>query len=109
VDAALLAELEQFGIVRPGPAGFYDTDAVEIAKTVRAMTEYGIEPRHLRAFRASADREIGLLEQIVAPVSRHRDEAAKARADELVRELAALSVTLHTLLVKAGIRSVTSG
>nr|WP_156914739.1 MerR family transcriptional regulator [Thermocrispum municipale] len=109
VDAALLAELEQFGLIRPGAAGFYDADAVQVAKTVRAMTEYGIEPRHLRAFRASADREVGLLEQIVAPVSRHRDEAAKARADEMVRELAALSVTLHTLLVKAGIRSVTSG
>jgi hypothetical protein len=73
---------------------------------VKAMTEFGIEPRHLRAFRAAADREVGLLEQIVTPVYRHRDPEAKARADEVVRELAALSVTLHTLLVKAGIRSV---
>lgn len=109
VDAPMLAELEQFGLIRPGAAGFYDADAVLVAKTVRAMTEYGIEPRHLRAFRASADREVGLLEQIVTPVSRHRDSAAKARADEVVRELAALSVTLHTLLVKAGIRGVTGG
>lgn len=109
VDGALLVELEQFGLIRPGPAGFYDADAVLVAKTVRAMTEYGIEPRHLRAFRASADREVGLLEQIVTPVSRHRDSDAKARADEVVRELAALSVTLHTLLVKAGIRGMTSG
>lgn len=109
VDGAMLAELEQFGLIRPGAAGFYDADAVLVAKTVRAMTEYGIEPRHLRAFRASADREVGLLEQIVTPVSRHRDAAAKARADEVVRELAALSVTLHTLLVKHGIRGVTSG
>ncbi|RZQ63993.1 MerR family transcriptional regulator [Amycolatopsis suaedae] len=107
VDAALLAELQQYGLVRPGPAGFYDPDAVLVAKTVKAMTEFGIEPRHLRAFRASADREVGLLEQIVTPVYRHRDADAKARGDEMVRELAALSVTLHTLLVKAGIRGVT--
>lgn len=109
VDARMLAELEQFGLIKPGAAGFYDADAVLVAKTVKAMTEYGIEPRHLRAFRASADREVGLLEQIVTPVSRHRDAAAQARADEVVRELAALSVTLHTLLVKAGIRGVTGG
>ncbi|AXB43053.1 MerR family transcriptional regulator [Amycolatopsis albispora] len=109
IDAATLAELQQYGLVRPGAAGFYDPDAVLVAKTVRAMTEYGIEPRHLRAFRASADREVGLLEQIVTPVYRQRDAAAKARADEVVRELAALSVTLHTLLVKAGIRGVTGG
>lgn len=107
VDAAMLSELQQYGLVRPGPAGFFDGDAVLVAKTVKAMTDFGIEPRHLRAFRASADREVGLLEQIVAPVFRHRDAGAKERADELVRELAALSVTLHTLLVKAGIRGVT--
>lgn len=109
VDKTMLAELEQYGLIRPGAAGFYDPDAVIVARTVKAMTEYGIEPRHLRAFRASADREVGLLEQIVTPVSRHRDSDARARADEVVRELAALSVTLHTLLVKAGIRGVTGG
>lgn len=107
VDSAMLKELEQFGLIRPGAAGFYDPDAVQVAKTVKSMTEFGIEPRHLRAFRASADREVGLLEQIVTPVSRHRDADAHARASEVVRELAALSVTLHTLLVKAGIRGVT--
>jgi len=109
IDAATLAELQQYGLVRPGAAGFFDPDAVLIAKTVKAMTAFGIEPRHLRAFRASADREVGLLEQIVTPVYRHRDADAKARAGEVVRELAALSVALHTLLVKAGIRGVTGG
>lgn len=109
VDKSMLAELEQFGLIRPGAAGFYDTDSVHVARTVKSMTEYGIEPRHLRAFRASADREVGLLEQIVTPVSRHRDAEARERADEVVRELAALSVALHTLLVKAGIRGVTGG
>ncbi|HEY3711292.1 MAG TPA: MerR family transcriptional regulator [Amycolatopsis sp.] len=109
IDAATLAELQQYGLVRPGAAGFFDPDAVHVARTVKAMTEFGIEPRHLRAFRAAADREVGLLEQIVTPVYRHRDTGAKARADEVVRELAALSVTLHTLLVKAGIRGVTGG
>jgi DNA-binding transcriptional MerR regulator len=109
IDAATLAELQQYGLVRPGAAGFYDGDAVLVAQTVKAMTEFGIEPRHLRAFRASADREVGLLEQIVSPIYRHRDADAKARADEVVKELAALSVALHTLLVKAGIRGVTGG
>ncbi|OXM54388.1 MerR family transcriptional regulator [Amycolatopsis alba DSM 44262] len=109
IDAATLAELRQYGLVRSGAAGFFDPDAVLVAKTVKAMTEFGIEPRHLRAFRAAADREVGLLEQIVTPVYRHRDEDAQARGDEVVRELAALTVALHTLLVKAGIRAVTGG
>ena len=99
-----LAELEHFGLVRPGPAGFYDSDAVLMARTAQAMTDFGLEPRHLRAFRASADREVGLLAQIVSPMIRQRDPDARARADEVVRELAMLSVRLHALLVKAGLR-----
>jgi DNA-binding transcriptional MerR regulator len=107
ISGAVLTQLEQFGLVRPGPAGFYDTDAVQVVKTAQAMTEFGLEPRHLRAFRASADREVGLLAQIVTPMTRQRDPDARARADEVVRELAVLSVRLHALLVKVGLRGVT--
>jgi DNA-binding transcriptional MerR regulator len=109
VDAALFAELEQYGLIRADQAGNYDADAVVVAATARAMTEFGIEPRHLRAFRASADREVGLLAQIVAPLDRHRDPAGLARAAQLRRELAALSVTLHIQLVKSGLRAPTGG
>ena len=109
VDAALLAELEQYGLVRPDADGCYGQDAVIVAATARSMTDFGIEPRHLRAFRASADREVGLLAQIVAPLHKNRDPATRARAEEMGRELAALSVTLHTLLVKAGLRATTGG
>ena len=101
-----LRELEQYGLVRPGAGGFYDTESAAVARLVRAMAEFGIEPRHLRAFRASADREVGLLEQIVAPLYHQHGENARGRADEALRELAALSVGLHTLLVKAGLRGI---
>jgi DNA-binding transcriptional MerR regulator len=107
IDAALLAELEEYGLIKPGAAGFYDTLSASIAGTVRALAEFGLEPRHLRAFRASADREVGLVEQIVTPLYRHPDPESRSRADDTVRELAALSVSLHTLLVKGGLRRVT--
>jgi DNA-binding transcriptional MerR regulator len=106
IDARTLVELEQYGLIKPGPAGFYDSLAVTVARTVTAMTEFGIEPRHLRAFRASAEREVGLVEQIVTPLYRHPDRDSRARADEVVLQLAALSVGLHTLLVKAELRRV---
>jgi hypothetical protein len=107
ISATMLTQLEQFGLIRAGVAGFYDNDAVQVAKTAQAMTDFGLEPRHLRAFRASAEREIGLLAQIVTPMSRQRDPDARARADEVVRELAVLSLRLHALLVKMGLRGVT--
>jgi DNA-binding transcriptional MerR regulator len=103
----LLTQLEQYGLVtaRTG-TGHYDTDALVIATTARELAEFGFEPRHLRAFKTSADREVGLVEQIVAPQKRGRDASARARAEETVSEIAALSVRLHATLVKAGLRSV---
>jgi DNA-binding transcriptional MerR regulator len=106
ISAAVLAELEQHGLIRPGAAGFYDADSAVVARTVRALTEFGLEPRHLRSFRTAADREVGLIAQIVAPVACQRDPDARQRADEMGRELAALTVRLHALLVKAGLRGV---
>jgi len=108
IDEPTLRELEQYGLVRPGAAGLYDSESAQVARMARSLAGYGIEPRHLRAFRASADREIGLLEQIVTPMYRHRDSESRRRADEATRDLAALSVGLHTLLVKAGLRRISS-
>jgi DNA-binding transcriptional MerR regulator len=104
IDGTLLAALEQFGVVRPGPGGFYDADAVDVARTAAALTDFGIEPRHLRAFRVAADREIGLLRQVVGPVARQRDPEASARAEEQLREMAGLSLRLHALLIREGLR-----
>jgi DNA-binding transcriptional MerR regulator len=100
-----LAALEQYALVAPrAGSGHYDADALLIAKTVAELARFGIEARHLRAFKTAADREIGLVEQVVAPLVRGRTPESRGRADEAARELAALSVRLHATLVKAGIR-----
>jgi DNA-binding transcriptional MerR regulator len=101
----LLEQLEQFGLIhaRQG-TGHYDTDALLVAETARELAEFGLEPRHLRAFKTAADREVGLVEQVVAPLRGGRDTAAKARTEEAINEIAALSVRLHATLVKAGLR-----
>jgi DNA-binding transcriptional MerR regulator len=105
ISEEMLGQLEQFGLVTPRTGtGHYDTDALVIATIARELADFGLEPRHLRAFKAAADREVGLVEQVVAPQKRGRDTAAKARAEETENEIAALSVRLHATLVKAGLR-----
>ena len=101
----LLEQLEQYGLVAPRPGTRqYDGDALVVAKTVAEMARFGIEPRHLRPFTSAADREAGLVEQIVAPLRRQRNPQARTRADEVVRELGALSVRLHVALVRGRLR-----
>ncbi len=99
-----LETLEQYGLLAPIPGtSHYDGNALVVAKTVAEMARFGIEARHLRPFKAAAEREIGLVEQVVMPLVRQRNPEARARADEVTRELAALSVKLHASLVRAGL------
>jgi DNA-binding transcriptional MerR regulator len=102
IDEQLLRALESFGLVASRASGF-DADAVVIARTAGELAAFGVEPRHLRAFRTAADREAGLVEQVVAPLRRQRGAESAARAEETARELAALCVRLHAALVKAAI------
>ncbi len=106
IDEALLDQLETFGLVKPRPgSAHYDGDALVVAKTAGELAAFGIEPRHLRSFKNAADREVGLVEQVVSPMRRGRDAAAKARAEDAIVQMAALSVRLHATLVKAALRS----
>ncbi len=105
IPEELLEQLEQYALITPRQGtGHYDTDALVIAQTARELADFGLEPRHLRAFKTAADREVGLVEQVVAPMRGGRDTAAKARAEDAMSEIAALSVRLHATLVKAGLR-----
>jgi DNA-binding transcriptional MerR regulator len=104
VTEPLLAELEEFGLVAASRTGHYDTDDLVIVQTARDLADYGLGPRHLRGLKAAADREVGLVEQVVAPLRRTSDPTARARVEETAGELAALSVRLHATLVKAGLR-----
>jgi DNA-binding transcriptional MerR regulator len=106
IDAGLLTELIKAGVIKPGTAGFFDEHSVVIAQCARALTEYGVEPRHLRAFRSAADRQSDLIAQIAGPVVKAGKAGARDRADDLAREVAALAITLHTSLIKSAVRDV---
>lgn len=104
LDEATLITLEQYGLIAERPGGGFDADALEIAAVAALLGQYGLEARHLRAYRAAADREIGLFSQLVAPMARQSGPAARARAAEMVRELATCTERLHAALVRSGLR-----
>ena len=101
LDEPTVRQLVSFGLITPTETGHFDDDAVAIGTTIAAMSVFGIEPRHLRSFKVAADREVGLVEQVITPWVGNRGPEAASRARETVRELAALSVRLHAALVKA--------
>ncbi len=102
----LLGALLKAGIITTGPGGFFDEHAVVILQCARALADYGVEPRHLRAFRSAADRQSDLIAQIAGPLVKADKAGARDRADDLAREVAALAITLHTSLIKSAVRDV---
>lgn len=92
VSAAVLRDLVDHGLVVE-----LDATAVEICRLVSLLGEYGIEPRHLRSFRAAADREVGLVQQALAP---RRGSSPGPEGQRLAAELLAHLLDLHVALVR---------
>ncbi|MEY2231951.1 MULTISPECIES: MerR family transcriptional regulator [Streptomyces] len=103
VDEVQLVEWESYGLLAEGADGGFDAEAVTVARLVADLGRFGLEPRHLRAMKAAADREAGLVEQVVAPLRRHRNPQTRAHAEATLKELAGLSVRLHEALVQTAL------
>ena len=101
---AELEQLESFGIVQrqdgAGGVAVYGDDAVEIATPACAFLRAGVDARHLRTFRTSAEREASLYEQLVTPRFRQRNPEARADALSRLRQLDALGGKLRSALTK---------
>ncbi|MFJ7903835.1 MerR family transcriptional regulator [Streptomyces sp. NPDC096198] len=103
IRAEQLADWEAYGLVTPLMEGMYDAEAVTVATLLAELGRHGIEPRHLRVMKAAADREAGLVDQVVAPLRRHRNPQTRAHAEARTKELAGLAVKLHAALVQSAL------
>jgi DNA-binding transcriptional MerR regulator len=109
LDPERIDELESYGLLVRGPDGCFGVEAVTVAAIAARLAAYGLESRHLRPYRATADREVGLLAQLVPALSKQGGRDGRALARETVHELAALCAQLHGALVRQGLRSVLEG
>ena len=98
IGEAELAELEEFGLVlRSGR--HYPPEALEAVRAIAALGRYGVQARHLRVLRASAERETALIEQVVAPIVRQRSPGARSRASLTAQDIASLVLDAHAALI----------
>ena len=105
-----LSELEIYGVIAAstgGPEGPFDEDAVEIATISKRFLDAGIEPRHLRGWRVAADREAGLLEQLIQPLLRQRNPQARAEAVAQLEELEQTGGRLRAAMMRSSLRQHT--
>jgi DNA-binding transcriptional MerR regulator len=100
----LVRELQEYGLVEGG-AGFDETER-EIVRTAVEMRGYGVEPRHLRLFRTGAEREAGLLEQLLTTGLRSKNPERRREALETLEALAALASHMRHLMLITELRRI---
>jgi DNA-binding transcriptional MerR regulator len=107
LSRAQLSDLESYGVVTSQssrPEGPFDEDAVEIATVSKRLLDAGLEPRHLRGWRVAADREVGLLEQLIQPLLRQRNPEARAQAVAQLSELELVGGRLRAAMMRSSLR-----
>ncbi len=102
IDADSLAELEDYGLIRRS-GRHYGRDALEVARAAAALARFGVGARHLRGVKASADRDVSLVEQLVSPQLRQRGPGARASAARDAWQIATLTLWLHAALVESAL------
>ena len=107
IDDVTLTELERLGLVVSRPPGWYDVDALVDRRGGGGLAAYGLELRHLRAFRTAADREVGSVRAVArrrwrARTTRRRGPGRRRRRGSWQ----ALSQQLHAALVRVGLRTM---
>jgi DNA-binding transcriptional MerR regulator len=85
------------------PAEHYGDDELSVLKALVELQRSGIEPRHLRGFRAAAERELGLIESALIPVARRKDASSRAKALDMAREIAGQLEVVRSNLIRSAL------
>ena len=107
VQPTRVRELVEFGLLEPRDEGYTEAD-VEIAAVCERLAGFGLGPRHLRAFRSTADRQSGLLEAVVAPALRSRNAERRRAGLEDLQALTEAATELSQLLFARNVRKLAS-
>jgi DNA-binding transcriptional MerR regulator len=105
-----LADVERFGLVqgrKVGQATYYDEDCLVVARLAAGFLRHGLEARHLRMYRNSAERESSLYEQVILPLVKQRNPQARAQANATLTELAHLGERLRTAMLRQALKAYT--
>jgi DNA-binding transcriptional MerR regulator len=108
--AQLLKALGEYGLIGGGGDGadaFDETDR-EVVQTALELSRYGVEPRHLRLFRVAAEREAGLLQQLLTTGLRSRNPERRREALDALESLAALASHMRHLMLISELRQIAS-
>lgn len=104
LTGAQLDELISHGLIRPPDGSMFTSDGLAIALEAKELIDRGLEPRHLRALRIAAEREMDLLQQLGAAIIKNPKSQAEAR--ELLASAARSFEAIHLRLIRQELREL---
>lgn len=81
----------------------YTDQQLAMLRSLVALDRHGIEPRHVRTLRQSAERDVALVESALSPLLRRTDAGSRARASELAPELAKRLEDVRAMFVRGAL------
>lgn len=105
-EPSMVHELERFGLVSPrmvAGALLYSAEAALITRLAAAFARHGVEARHLRAYKGAAEREAGMVQQVIMPLLRQRNPEARRAANDVAVELSQLGGELRAALLRSAL------
>ncbi len=101
-----LASLQEYGLVSGSSLGvdtYFDGEDLVIAQKAAGFLAHGVEARHLRMYKTTAEREAALLQQLVLPMARQRTPEGRQEARDTLAELAGLGQGLRAALLRVAL------
>jgi DNA-binding transcriptional MerR regulator len=109
VDIGTVRDLERYGLITATVVGgnpYYSQEAAVIARLASTFAHHGVEARHLRAYKSAAEREAGMVQQVIMPLIRQRNPEARQAAAQAVEELCRLGGELRVALLRSALASL---
>jgi DNA-binding transcriptional MerR regulator len=112
LTTADIGELERYGLLAGRPVGgtvYFDEEALIVANLAAGFMRFGVEARHLRMYRTTAEREAGFFEQLVMPMLKQRNPRARRQAVDTLVELGKLGQGMRAAMLRAALKEHTGG
>lgn len=104
-----VGELTTFGLLSPTTIRsqlIYCSADLELAILAREFARFGLEARHLKMYKLSADREASFLEQVIVPILANRSQKSRAKAESALTQLGEVGSQFRTLLLERAIEKI---
>ena len=105
ITPALIADAQEVGLISAEPFSSAD---LAVARSVVQLQRFGIAPRHLRGLKAAADREIGIIEGVVAPILAKNETGSRSRAAHFAEEIENQFASIRSEIIRSVIGKIDS-